>query len=123
MVVLNDICEKCKCICNSVHFQRNFKNWTSGNNDIDKFIQDTQLSAHKSVNEALEWISYNRFCDIEYISESDYGKMYSANWIDGRINDWDCKYQNWKREDQKMLVILKSLNNSGNITSALDEVQ
>ena len=37
MIVL--ACEKCNKICNAIHFQRNFKNWTSGNNDIDKYIQ------------------------------------------------------------------------------------
>jgi hypothetical protein len=31
--------------CNSKRFQQNFGNWTSGNDDIDKFIQNTQLSA------------------------------------------------------------------------------
>jgi hypothetical protein len=46
MVVLNEICRKCNNICSSVYFQKNFENWTSGNNDIDKFIQDAQLSAH-----------------------------------------------------------------------------
>ncbi|GES97153.1 kinase-like domain-containing protein [Rhizophagus clarus] len=30
--------------------QQNFKNWTSGNYDIDKFIWDTQLSAHDDVD-------------------------------------------------------------------------
>ncbi|PKK73486.1 hypothetical protein RhiirC2_775999 [Rhizophagus irregularis] len=39
-----------------------FKNWTSGNNDhIDKFIKDTQLSAHTFTFNALEWISYDKF--------------------------------------------------------------
>ena len=45
-----DLCKECKqlknaydwCQCN---FQRNFKNWTSGNNDVDKFIQKAQLKA------------------------------------------------------------------------------
>ena len=46
MVVLNDICEECNYTCNTIYFQRNFKNWTCGNNDIDKFIQDAQLSTH-----------------------------------------------------------------------------
>ena len=46
MVVLDDICEKCNCVCNTIRFQQDFKNWTSGNNDIDKFIQDTQLTRH-----------------------------------------------------------------------------
>ncbi|GBB88955.1 hypothetical protein RclHR1_15580002 [Rhizophagus clarus] len=47
-------CEECnqKCTeyewrkeCNAKRFKQNFKNWTSGNDSIDKFIQDTQLSA------------------------------------------------------------------------------
>ena len=49
--------------CNTKHFQQNFENWTSGNNYIDKFIQNSQLSEHTSwgseIN-ALEWIPYNR---------------------------------------------------------------
>jgi hypothetical protein len=40
-------CKKCKDTCYTIHFQHNFENWTSGNNNIDKFIQSTQLSAHK----------------------------------------------------------------------------
>ena len=84
MVVLKDICEKCNCVCNTIHFQRNFNNWTSGNNDIDKFIQDTQLSANR-YNNVLEWIPYDRFYDIEYIAKGGFGKVYRANWIDGPI--------------------------------------
>src|SRR6266498_933858 len=83
MMVLKDICEKCNRICNAKRFQRNFKNWTSGNNNIDKFIQDTQLSEHTTyyVKNALEWIHYDKFYDIEYIAKGKYGKVYRANWI------------------------------------------
>ena len=96
----NDIiCEKCNNICNVKHFQLNFKNWTSGNNDIDKFIQDTQLSAHNNALKALEWISYDRFYDIEYIAKGGFGKVYRANWIDGFIWNWDNKNQNWERHN------------------------
>jgi hypothetical protein len=31
--------------CNSKHFQQNFKSWTSGNFDVDKLIQESQLNA------------------------------------------------------------------------------
>src|ERR1044072_2474233 len=34
--------------CNAKRFQLNFKNWTSGNLDIDKFIQETQLNAKRT---------------------------------------------------------------------------
>jgi len=70
MMVLNNICEKCDEICNSIYFQRNFKNWTSGNNEIDKFIQDSQLLAHDyEISKALEWIPYDRLNKI--IQESE----------------------------------------------------
>jgi serine/threonine protein kinase len=116
MVVLDIKCEKCNDVCNSMHFLYNFINWTSGNNDIDKFIQDTQLSAHGDVKKAIEWIPYNRFNDIKYIAKGGFGKVYVANWIDGCIDNWDDDNQNWKRKDQNKFVALKSLNNSKNVT-------
>ena len=39
-------CGICEYTCYTMRFQQNFKNWTSGDSDIDKFIQDKQLSAH-----------------------------------------------------------------------------
>ncbi|RIA84257.1 hypothetical protein C1645_832517, partial [Glomus cerebriforme] len=54
--------------CNAKRFQQNFKKWSSGNDDIDKFIQHTQLSA-TDYNEVLEWIPYDRFYNIEYIAK------------------------------------------------------
>jgi hypothetical protein len=110
-------CRICENTCNSIHFQHNFNSWTSGNNDIDKFIQSIQLSTHKSVTDALEWIPYDRFYDIKYIAESKFEKVYKANWIDGCINEWDNGNQNWRRADQNMIVILKNLNNPASITS------
>ena len=118
MMVLKDICGKCNEICYAIHYQRNFKNWTSGNNDIDKFIQDIQLSVHTifEVYKALEWIPYDRFYDIKYIARDEFGKVYKANWIDGPIDEWDDENENWKRQYQNKFVALKSLNNSKNVT-------
>jgi hypothetical protein len=110
MIVLDDICRKCNNICNAMHFQRNFGNWTSGNNDIDKFIQDTQLSAHYNVKNALEWIPYDRFCDIKCITKNEFGKVYKADWIDGHIQYWDYTNQNWKRVGHMKNVILEFMN-------------
>uniref|UniRef100_U9SQ37 Uncharacterized protein n=1 Tax=Rhizophagus irregularis (strain DAOM 181602 / DAOM 197198 / MUCL 43194) TaxID=747089 RepID=U9SQ37_RHIID len=79
MVVLENICEKCNKVCNAIYLQNRFIHWTSGNDDIDKFIQDTQLSAHDDADEALEWIPYNRLHSIKYITKDN---KYRANWID-----------------------------------------
>ena len=79
--------------CNAKRFRQNFEKWTSGNVDIDKFIQDTQLSAISYID-VLEWIPYDRFYDIEYIAKGGFGKVYRTNWIDGNIYKWDNKNQN-----------------------------
>jgi hypothetical protein len=72
MAVLSEICEKCNSICNAINFQQNFENWTSGNNHIDKLIQDTQLSVHNKhasvFKKILEWVPYDSFCNIKYIT-------------------------------------------------------
>jgi hypothetical protein len=116
MMVLYNECKKCNYACNTIHFQQNFENWTSGDDDINKFIQDTQLLVHRINNkifeQVLEWIPYDRFYNIKCITEK---KVYNANWIDGRINCWDDKKQNWERENHNMIVTLKRLNNSKNI--------
>src|SRR6266542_5404889 len=109
-------CEKCHKVCNAIYFQHNFGSWTSGNNDIEKFIKNTQLLAHDNSEGALEWISYNRFYDNKYIGKGEFGKVFRANWIDGYIDKWDNKDQNWKRKDQNMFVIIKSFNNPNNVT-------
>ena len=101
--------------CNAKHFQQNLETWTSGNVDIDKFIQDTQLSANDNYK-VLEWIPYDRFYNIEYIAKGGFGKVYRAKWIDGFIGKWDNKNQNWERHFPNKLVALKSLNNSSNVT-------
>ncbi|GET64505.1 kinase-like domain-containing protein [Rhizophagus irregularis DAOM 181602=DAOM 197198] len=120
----SEICEKCYYICYAMRFQQNFKNWTSGNDNIDKFIQDTQLSAHEDVREVLEWIPYDRLYNIKYIAKDEFGKgkVYRANWIDGYISDYeddeslDSESKNWIREGCNMFVNLKSLNTPNILT-------
>jgi predicted nucleic-acid-binding Zn-ribbon protein len=120
MVVLYIKCVKCsnnKYVCNSIYFQHNFTKWTSNNNEIDKFIQSTQLSDHNYYGcQALEWIPYNRFYNVKYIAKGGFSEVYRANWIDGHINGWDSNHQIWNRKDQNMFVALKKLNNSKNVT-------
>jgi hypothetical protein len=100
--------------CNSKRFQQNFKNWTSGNSDVDKLIQESQLNA-KNVYEILEWIEYDRFENIEYITKGGFGKVYKAIWKDGKIYNWDYETNQWNRINIEF-VALKSLNNSKDIT-------
>src|SRR5439155_1688749 len=113
------LCNECKqpkttIWCQFCTFQQNFKNWTSGNHDIDEFIQKAQLKA-KYRWEVLEWIEYDRFENVEYLAKGGFGTTYKATWKDGRIYYWDSKNNQWKREEN-WLVALKCLHNSQDIT-------
>ena len=83
------LCEKCKqpkdnYWCQLCNFQQNFKNWTSGNHNVDKFIQKSQLKAETQYK-LLEWIEYDRLENIEYLAKGGFGTMYKAIWKDGPI--------------------------------------
>ncbi|POG80525.1 kinase-like domain-containing protein [Rhizophagus irregularis DAOM 181602=DAOM 197198] len=96
--------------CNAKRFKDNFKNWTSGSKDIDEFIQQSQLNA-VHYRKYLEWIPFENFKDITFITKGGFGKIYSAKWPEGYIDSWDIVNQKWKRSNNKK-VALKSLDNS-----------
>ena len=101
--------------CNSKHFQQDFNKWTSGNKEIDEFIQKFQLNATR-LEEVLEWIPYEKFSDIEYLAKGGFGTVHKANWIDGCIFHWDIDQNKWVRGNNADIV-LKCLNNSQNLTT------
>jgi hypothetical protein len=101
--------------CNSKHFQQDFNKWTSGNKEIDEFIQNFQLNA-TCQQEVLEWIPYEKFRDIEYVAKGGFGTIYKAKWDDGYIRYWNIDQNKWERWTIEYIV-LKKLNNSQNITA------
>jgi hypothetical protein len=102
--------------CNAKRFQQNFKNWTSGNKGIDKFIKEAQLSAGEYY-EVLEWIPYERFYDVEFLAKGGFGEVYKAKWTDGMIKKWDDKKRDWERLRANDFVALKCLSDSKNVSS------
>uniref|UniRef100_U9T2N4 Protein kinase domain-containing protein n=1 Tax=Rhizophagus irregularis (strain DAOM 181602 / DAOM 197198 / MUCL 43194) TaxID=747089 RepID=U9T2N4_RHIID len=101
-------------ICESKSFQKNFKNWTSGNSTVDEFIQKAQLKA-KKFEEILEWIEYNKLENFEYLAKGGFGVTYKAIWKDGYIKR-DYKNDKWIRNGETK-VALKCLYDSQNITT------
>src|SRR5438045_2743297 len=101
--------------CNSKHFQQDFNKWTSGNKEIDEFIQKFQLNATRR-EEVLEWIPYEKFSDIEYLAKGGFGTVHKAKWIDGIIVYWGINQNKWDRYGNSDIV-LKCLNNSQNLTT------
>ena len=101
--------------CNSKHFQQDFNKWTSGNKEIDEFIQKFQLIATHD-EEVLEWIPYEKFSDIKYLAKGGFGTVHKAKWIDGYIWHWDINRTKWYR-NYDTSIVLKCLNDSQNLTT------
>jgi hypothetical protein len=61
----------------------------------------------------IEWIPYNRFQDITYLTEGGFSKIYTAFWIDGPFIIWNSKEQQLIRLGRRK-VVLKRLENVEN---------
>jgi len=111
--------------CNSNHFRDNFPNWTSGDDNIDKLIRESQLSANSEL-ELLEWIDYSNFKDIQHIAEGGFASVYKAIWKDGPItykyNKWDMETSKWIREGETKVAIKKCRNGTSVSSEFLNEV-
>ncbi|GET66834.1 kinase-like domain-containing protein [Rhizophagus irregularis DAOM 181602=DAOM 197198] len=112
------ICKNChdECLatlycehCVRNHLKSNFSNWTSGNNDIDNLIQQCQMETFRP-DRIIEWIPYNKLQDIKYLTKGGCSEIYTADWIDGRYDEWDSKEKQLKRTGGHQ-VILKKLEN------------
>src|SRR3954453_1246751 len=91
--------------CNSKHFQQDFNKWTSGNKEIDEFIQKFQLNA-TCQQEVLEWIPYEKFEDIEYLAKGGFSTVHKAKWIDGYIWSWNINQTKWVRITYNRDIVL-----------------
>src|ERR1043166_3113575 len=83
------ICKNCnkKCLatlyceyCVRNYLEANFSNWTSGNKNIDKLIQECQTKTLMP-EKVVEWIPYNKLQNIEYLTEGGFSEIYTADWI------------------------------------------
>ena len=70
----------------------------------------------------LEWVPFEEFQNVTYITSGGFGKIYLAKWHNGPILEWDIENKKWKRWVDAR-VVLKSLDNSSDIsTDFLNEV-
>ncbi|GBC46678.2 kinase-like domain-containing protein [Rhizophagus irregularis DAOM 181602=DAOM 197198] len=96
---------------------RMIEGWTSGNNDLDKFIKDTIYDARNKTYEYdrfLEWVPFDKFKNVKQIGIGGFAKVFSATWIDGKA-EYDY---GWKRKEPRPInVALKRLNGSQNMSA------
>src|SRR5437764_7280216 len=115
------ICENCnqECLatlyceyCVRNYLKANFSNWTSGNDDVDNLIRKCQMETLMP-SMVVEWIPYNNLQNIKYLTKGGCSEIYTADWINGRYEEWDSKEKQLKREFQGQMqkVVLKKLEN------------
>ncbi|PKK63255.1 kinase-like protein [Rhizophagus irregularis] len=89
--------------CEMKRFEQHFESWSSGNDDIDCFILESQLNSTNFFDH-LEWISFDRLQDVESIGDGD--TTFQAIWLDGPSNRWDTKNNRYVGSGE-CLVVLK----------------
>src|SRR5205823_13448780 len=84
--------------CQIDNLKGKFTNWTSGNENIDNFIQEMQLKIDSFDDIVFEWITYNQFSDIKEIGRGGFATVYSAIWKNGPL-EFD-KYERYTRKSR-----------------------
>jgi ATP-dependent exoDNAse (exonuclease V) alpha subunit len=98
--------------CQINNLKQNFANWTSGNKEIDNFIQETQLKINTKDDIIVEWLPYDQFNNIKNIDKGSFSTDYSAIWKNGPL-EYNFEERKYKRMPNKEIT-LKYLNNYQN---------
>ncbi|RHZ84208.1 hypothetical protein Glove_84g86 [Diversispora epigaea] len=80
-------------LCTKEHFIQEFETWSSGNANIDKIIQESQIN---DIRRKLHWISYDNFQNIEHIADGGHGSVYSAKLENGIKWEWNFIKKDWE---------------------------
>ena len=65
---------------------------TSGNEKINKFIQDMQEKINDPTDIIFEWVPYDQFNNIKEIGKGGFATVYSAIWKDGPLHYNEKEY-------------------------------
>ncbi|POG77082.1 hypothetical protein GLOIN_2v831754 [Rhizophagus irregularis DAOM 181602=DAOM 197198] len=96
--------------CRISNLKENFVNWTSGNEEIDNFIQKMQLEIERHDNIIVEWIPYNQFNNVKKTNKDGFA---TAIWKDGLL-----EYNEEERKHKRISnieVALKCLSSLQNV--------
>ncbi|GBC02588.1 hypothetical protein RclHR1_00470018 [Rhizophagus clarus] len=103
--------------CQINYLKENFVNWTSKNDEIDKYIQEMQLNVNHHNDIVFEWIPYNQFGNIKEIKKDEFTVIFSAIWENGPLK---YKKNEMIRESDKN-VVLKYVHNIDELLNKVKE--
>ncbi|EXX51651.1 Ipl1p [Rhizophagus irregularis DAOM 197198w] len=110
-----EVCKNCNQECLAItycehcirnYLKANFSNWTSKNDEIDNLIQECQIKS-RAPDGIIEWIPYINLQNINYLTKGGFSEIYTANWIDGKYDEWDTEGQQLKRFGEHDVVFKK----------------
>jgi len=71
-------------VCDECDRKELMEGWTTGNASYDAIIRNTQGKADKHDFMCLRWIQPDRLDNLVEIGKGGFGKVYVADWIDGK---------------------------------------
>ena len=96
--------------CQISDLKKNFTNWTSGNEKIDKLIQEMQLKINYHDDIIFKWISYNQLNIIEKLNKDNFITTHLAIWKNSSIKYYKDLNYRWKyQRSSELKVTLKCL--------------
>ncbi|RHZ82734.1 hypothetical protein Glove_104g14 [Diversispora epigaea] len=108
--------------CEAYLFESNFNTWTSGNQELDKLIRQTQLESTSS-DDFLKFIPFNQFTQLKEIGRGGFSTVFSARWQVNRLNGTLAQWVT-NMEHQIILDYVKSHNvlfNESNWNAVVNE--
>ena len=117
--VYNDkVCKKCYELYANVITKWCRLCQTSGNKQIDDFIQEKQLN-DPYFDIVFEWIPYSQFNEINETGKNGPMTVYSAIWKNGPLY---YQYGRYKRDPNKEIALRCLHNSQDQVESLLNEV-
>ena len=72
--------------------------WTSGKEEIDTIIRETQKDVDEFSVTCLKWIPWERLADLVETGTRTFGTLYTGKWL-----DWE--YDSWEFDENQRIVI------------------
>ncbi|CAG8593378.1 15404_t:CDS:2, partial [Acaulospora colombiana] len=108
--------------CARERLERDFVNWTSGNEIIDRAIQQSQ-SMLPLPRYLIEWIPYTDLEDVKYKTKGGCAEILTATWKKGVILSFDNEKQEFERSPAGVVVLKKLLNSQDANEKFLEELK
>ncbi|KAG9300790.1 hypothetical protein G9A89_023588 [Geosiphon pyriformis] len=100
--------------CQRMFFKKHYKDFSSGNEEVDKIIKKLiYIRKHNELN-YYEWIPWEHLSNIKEIARGGFGIIYKATLIDGLIyvgsikHHGSMEYERYKKEMEVAIKIIKT---------------